>query len=272
MTVTAARAALSRPHQLVNRFNWAGLVAVVILVVLWQVVVSAGLVSDGALPSPSQIWSGLISVIGKGTFWPNVTHTVTSIVMAWTIAVVGGVILGVAIGLNDGLYSWTMATIDVLRSIPILAFMPIVFLLWGTSTRSEIIIAAYGALWPVLVSTARNVGSVNARLFDVSQMFQFSRWTTFIKVIVPATAANTVVAARLSLGIAVIGAVTMESIGTPIGVGYQVVFLLQGADLAPMWAYILVTGVIGLVLNAVFLGAVRWLFPGVSMWAAKGRS
>ncbi|MET9388730.1 ABC transporter permease subunit [Streptomyces sp. NPDC002928] len=257
--------------QLPARANWLGMATIVAVLIVWEVLVSTGVIADKVLPSPTQIWSGLGTAMDSGRFWSAIAHTMMTIVVGCATAVVIGGVAGLAIGLSPALYSWTMATVDVLRSVPTIAFFPMAILLWGASTKAEIVIAVYAALWPVLVSAARSVRSVGPRLFDVARTLGFSRPKTFWKVVLPATGAATIVASRVALGITVVACVTMEMVGTPSGIGYEVLFYQQGGNVAPMWAFILTTGVLGLLLNAAFVVAVRLAFPGIALWADRGQ-
>jgi ABC-type nitrate/sulfonate/bicarbonate transport system permease component len=253
------------------RLNWPGVATIVAVLIVWQVLVGQGVIAAKVLPSPTQIWSGAGTALDSGRFWTATGHTMWTIVAACAVAVLVGSVAGLAIGLSPALYSWTMATVDVLRSVPTIAFFPMAILLWGASTEAEIVIAVYAALWPVLVSAARSVRSISPRLFDVAASLGFSRGKTFWKVVLPATGAATITAARVSLGVTVVACVTMEMVGTPFGVGFEVLFYQQAGNVAPMWAFILITGALGLLLNALFVVVVRLAFPGVALWADRGR-
>ena len=130
--------------------------------------------------------------------------------MAWAIAVVVGGLLGLLLGLNATVASWTSATVDVFRSMPVVAFVPIAILVWGPATKAEVIVGAYAAVWPMLINTAGGIRGIAPRLRDVAATLRLSRLATLVKIVIPATAPAMIVGARLALGTALVVCVVAE--------------------------------------------------------------
>jgi ABC-type nitrate/sulfonate/bicarbonate transport system permease component len=246
-------------------FNWLGLGCVVGVLTVWQLVVSTHLINYSSLPGPIQIWSGLRYLAGSGGgLWSALGHTVHCVLLAWAIGVAIGGAAGLLLALNPTVASWGTATVDLFRSLPVVALIPVAILIWGTASKSEVILGAYAALWPMLINTAGGVRGVTPRLRDVARILGLSRWQTLRKIVLPSTAGAMLVGARLALATSLVICVVAEMLGLQSGVGNQLV-LEQGAGQgARTWAYILVIGVLGLIANAGLTKAVRVAFPGVS--------
>jgi ABC-type nitrate/sulfonate/bicarbonate transport system permease component len=180
------------------------------------------------------------------------------------IGVAIGAAAGLLLALNPTVAGWGSATVDLFRSLPVVALIPVAILIWGTASKAEVILGAYAALWPMLINTAGGVRGVTPRLRDVARMLGLSRWHTLRKIVLPSTGGAMLVGARLALATSLVICVVAEMLGLQSGVGNQLV-LEQGAGQgARTWAYILVIGVLGLIANAGLTKAVRMAFPGVS--------
>lgn len=250
--------------------NWLGLSVALGLLVIWQLLVSTKILNTQGLPGPTGIWTGLRYLASSGALWPAVTHTIRCVAIAWVIAVVVGGIAGLVVALSATASSWTSASVDVFRSLPVVAFVPIAILIWGDGSKSEVILGAYAGVFPMLINTAGGVRGVPVRLREVAQTLRLSRRETLVKIIVPSTGAAMMVGARLALASAFVICIVAEMTGLQSGVGNQLV-LEGGADQPErMWAYVFVIGLLGLIANTGLVNAMRLAFPGVT--ATQSRS
>jgi ABC-type nitrate/sulfonate/bicarbonate transport system permease component len=251
-------------------FNWLGVAVIVAVLGIWQLLVSSRALDYSSLPAPSQIASGLGYLASHGSnivsagMWSDLGHTVRCVLEAWAFALLIGGLGGLLIGLNPTVASWASATIDMFRSLPIIALIPIAILIWGPGSKAEVILGAYAAVWPMLVNTTGGVRSVPPQLRDVARTLRLSRWQTLIKVVMPATGAAMLVGARLALTVALVVCVVAEMLGLQTGIGNAILLEQSADEPARMWAYVLIVGVLGIIANAGLVRAVRLVFPGVS--------
>lgn len=255
--------------RLARGVNGPGLGVIVLVLLLWQLAVSTHLIDFASLPGPSGIASGFGQLLSEGAFWQPFGHTLLAVASAWALAVAVGALAGLLVGLSQTAGSWASATIDILRSLPVIAFVPIAILIWGPATKAEVFVAAYAAVWPMLVNTSQGVRSVAPALRDVAATFRLSRLTTLRSIIVPAATASMLVGARIALGISVVVAVVTEMIGPPLGLGYGLITAQTAEQPAQMWALVIVVGLTGVLLNAVLILITRLAFPGVTAAAAR---
>jgi ABC-type nitrate/sulfonate/bicarbonate transport system permease component len=252
-------------------FNWLGLATILGILAVWQILVSTKILNYAPLSDPVDVWSGLKYLAGSGGgLWAALGHTLKCVVIAWALAVATGGLIGMLVALNGTVASWAGATVDLLRSLPVIALIPIAILIWGTGSKTEIILGAYAGLWPMLMNTAGGARSVPPGLGDVARMLRLSRPATVRKIIMPATAASMLVGARLALATTLVVCVVAEILGLQSGIGNQLVLEQNGFQSARMWAYVLIIGVLGILLNFVLVRMVRVLFPGVAAAAERG--
>jgi ABC-type nitrate/sulfonate/bicarbonate transport system permease component len=252
-----------RSRRLLARFNWLGCAVTVALLVIWQLLVTTKIIDYAPLPGPIGVANGLAYLAGNG-MWSELAHTLRCVAIAWGIAIGIGGFAGLLLGLNATVASWTNATVDVFRSMPIVAFIPIAILIWGTGSQAEVILGAYAGVWPMLLNTSGGARGVPAQLRDVAKTLRLSRVETLRKIVVPSTGAAMLVGARLSLATALVVCVVSEMLGLQSGVGNALV-LEQSADQPErVLAYVLVIGTLGILVNVGVVWLFRLLFPGVA--------
>lgn len=239
-----------------------GLAVPVVLIALWQLVKSAGLLPYDNVPAPSQIWSAVVGLVGSGELANNTGHTLVACLGGWALGSVAGLLLGLLLGLSHQAWVYGMASVEVLRALPAISFVPIAVILLAQTVQMEIVIAAWVAIWPVAISTIDGVRGVNPVHQDLARSLRFTRTQRILKFSLPTAMPKIVVALRLSLSAALVLAIVAEIVGDPNGIGYALVQEQQALQPAAMFAYILFTGVLGLVLNYVLTWTLGRLVPG----------
>lgn len=259
----ASRSAVTRAlgKKVAGRLNVLGLVTAAALIAIWQALVSGGILVYAYLPSPSRVWGGAYAIASSGELWPNLVHTVATTLVGWVGAIVIGLVLGLFLGLSDRVWRWSMSTVEVLRAFPAIAFVPVAVLVFGFSALMELVIIIYVAQWPILINTIDGIRGVHPALIDVATTLRISRADRIRKFILPAALPLIVVGLRLSLTLSLVMAVVAEMVGNPVGLGYQLVYQQQALRPDRMFAYVLIIGIIGALLNMIFNSLAR-LVPG----------
>ena len=245
-----------------SRVNWLGVGTIFLLVLLWQLykeVLASGLDS---IASPGEILGAVRELVAGGPLMSEVAHTLWVAIMAWVLAVGGGVVLGTLLGVSRRGRMFSLTSIDVLRSIPSIAFVPIALLIFGFSVRTEMLIGVYVALWPVLLNTLDGVMSVPASLRETARTLRLPRSRVLFSIVLPAALPSILVGLRLALALSVALIVVAEMLGNPAGLGYGLVYAQQAFHPQDVFAYVLVIGILGWLLNAVFVASTRALFRG----------
>ena len=249
-------------RRFIARINWPGTTVLAFVGLAWEAAVRSGWLEYEYLPAPSAIALGWGELAREGILAPDIAHTLTSVAIGWTAAVmVLGISLGFLLGLSATARRYSLASIEVLRPMPGVAFAPVGLLLFGFSLKTEMVVTILPVLWPVLVNTMGGVTGVHQRLYDVGRTFRLSRKDTILRIILPAAMPPIVVGARIALGLALVLAVVAEMVGNPEGLGYGIVREQQALRPDLMFAYIVTVGFIGIVLNGGMLALAEALFP-----------
>ena len=249
-----------------TRFNVGALVVAGTAILAWEALVELSGRRFEYVPAPSAIALALVDLVRSGALLADLSHTLRAVILGWGIATLLGVTAGLALGFSASARLWSIASVDVLRSIPAIAFVPVGVLVFGFSLPMELLAIVYASVWPILVNTIGGVTGVSRRLRDVARTLRLSPAATVIKVLLPAAAPRILVGCRLGMGIALVLAVIAEMVGNPLGLGYAIVREQQALQPASMFAYLVTVGLLGMALNSGVITLGRLAFPG---WAAR---
>jgi ABC-type nitrate/sulfonate/bicarbonate transport system permease component len=231
------------------------------MAVLWQIAKDTGVITSTFLPAPTQILRAAGDLISAGTLITDVWHTLYVALAGWTIAGVLGVAIGVVLGLGESLWRYSMASIEFLRALPGIAFVPVAVLILGFSAKTELVIVVYVSIWPVLVNAIHGVRSVTPVHDDLARMLRMGRASRIRRLVLPTAMPFVLVGLQFSLALALALALVAEMIGNPAGIGHGLIMAQNTLQPAEMFAYVVTVGLLGLALNAIYLQVSARLFP-----------
>ncbi|MFI6345929.1 ABC transporter permease [Streptomyces sp. NPDC050560] len=226
-----------------------GVGAIVAVLGILQGLASLGVSRLKYLPEPTEVFAAGGGLVGTGEFWNAVGHTAWVSLLGWLIGSAVAVVVGTAVGLSRHAQIWSMSTLDIFRAIPVVAVLPVMVLVLGLTTRMEMYLVVYACLWPVLLNTVAGVSGVNRALHDVGRTLHLGRPATLFKIVLPGSTAQIAVGVNLSLGISLVVSVIAEIIATPAGVGHEVTMAQSALDPPRMFAYIAVSGLLGILFS-----------------------
>lgn len=244
-------------NRIYQKINLPGLASMVGLVMLWEIFSRTIGARLDSIPSVSRILVALYQLISDGVLLLQLAHTVSVAVAGWLIACAVGLTVGLVLGLWRPVWTYSMASIDVLRSIPSISLISIALLFFGFSSKMEMVIVVYVSQWPVLLATASGIGATPRSYLDSARSLRLSQRATVMKLRIPAALPSILVGVRLALTLSIALAVVAEMVGNPAGLGFGIVYAQQAIQPAQAFAYLLVIGLLGWALNAALVVAVE---------------
>jgi ABC-type nitrate/sulfonate/bicarbonate transport system permease component len=200
------------------------------------------------------------------------THVVPSlerIGLGFAIAVAAGILLGIPLGLSRWGRLWAMPHIEYWRAMPPPALLPIsIVLLHSIGNVQKVSFIAFFCLFPVLLNTIDGVRGIDPTLAETARSYGLGPFERVRRIVLPAALPQIAAGMRNSLSLAVIMMVLSEYFSSTSGVGYVLLISKNTYQLAPMWAAILLIGLLGYVLNLLFLLAERRLLAWHRGWRA----
>jgi ABC-type nitrate/sulfonate/bicarbonate transport system permease component len=229
---------------------------------LWEVVSRTGLISERDLPSMSTSFQELWSLVQMGDFWVAFFQTVRGWALGLGVAAALAIPIGILLGSSDFAASAFRVPIEFLRPIPSAALIPLLFLTLGTTLKSEVFLAAFGAFWPLLVQTMYGVRDVDPLTLDTARSFGVGRFDRLYRIKLPSAVPYIATGLRIASGVSLILAFTAELfMGNP-GLGQKVNFAQAYGLEEQLYAYALATGFLGVAIHLLSTGferrALRW--------------
>jgi ABC-type nitrate/sulfonate/bicarbonate transport system permease component len=238
------------------------------IVAAWQVWATQA--DNPKFPAP---WSILGTFQDLWLFSEFGTHVVPSlerIALGFAIAVVVGIAIGIPLGLSRWSRLWAMPHIEYWRAIPPPALLPIsVVLLHSIGNLQKVSFIAFFCLFPVLLNTIDGVRGIDPTFVDTARSYGLGRFERIRRIVLPAAMPQIVAGMRNSLALAVIMMVLSEYFASTSGVGYVLLISKNTFQFGPMWAAILLIGLLGYLLNLLFLLAERHLLAWHRGWRAS---
>jgi ABC-type nitrate/sulfonate/bicarbonate transport system permease component len=232
-------------------------VSIAAALVFWELISRAGVVDQRDVPAMSTSFHELWSLMQTSGFWGAFARTVRGWAAGLGLAIVLAVPLGILLGSSDFAGSAFRVPIEFLRPIPSAALIPLLFLTIGSTFKSEVFLAAFGAFWPLLVQTMYGVRDVDPVTVDTSRSFGVGRLERLYRITLPGAVPYIVTGIRISSNVALILAFTAELfMGIP-GLGQKVNAAQAFGLNDELFAYALATGFLGVLIHIFFTAAER---------------
>ena len=200
------------------------------------------------------------------------THVLPSlerIGLGFGIAAVAGIGLGIPVGLSRWARLWAMPHIEYWRAMPPPALLPIsIVLLHSIGDRQKVSFIAFFCIFPVLLNTIDGVRGIDPTLLETARSYNVPKLERIRRLVLPAAAPQIAAGMRTSISLAVIMMVLSEYFSSTSGVGYVLLISKNTFQFTPMWAAILLIGVLGYLANVLFLIAERRLLGWHRGWRA----
>lgn len=198
-----------------------------------------------AIPPMTAVIAAGVELWSSERFLDAVKNTASSILIAFPPSMVAGVVLGLLMGLFRPVEWVFRPYINAALSLPLVAIIPIVLLIFGLSQTTIVVVIVLYVLPVVMVNTFSGVESTDADLLEMAASFDAGRWLTIRRIVLPAARALTLAGIRIGVGRAITGGIVAEQIVGVLGVGGLVQRLGGAFAVEPLYAVILFIGGIG---------------------------
>ena len=234
-----------------------GLVLPAGLALGWEFAVRFGLVQGRLVPPPSRIGQTFADLARNGELWLHVGATLWRVAVGFALGAASGMLLGALSGISVTTRRLLDPTLQALRSIPSIAWVPL-FILWlGIFEASKVALIAVGVFFPVYLGVAGAILSVDRKLVEVGRAFRLSRLATVRRILLPAILPEIVTSLRSGLGLGFMFVVAAEFMGASEGLGYLLVDGQQMGKPDAILAAILCFAVLGKLCDGLLVAATR---------------
>lgn len=222
-----------------------GLVLPALLIAIWQGAAASQIVSSTVLPAPTVIAESFRELIRSGELFGHLYISLYRAICGFLLGGGLGLAMGLCVGFSRKTEQYVDPTLQMLRTVPHLAVTPLFILWFGFDESAKILLIALGAFFPIYINTFLGIRSVDNKLFDVARALEFNLYQNITKLILPAALPHILLGVRLSLGIAWLGLVVAELMGSSSGVGYMIMDARQFSQTDKVFVGIIIFAVVG---------------------------
>ena len=201
--------------------HWRRLVSPIVVLAVWQAACSAGLIAPQTLASPWQILQTAVSLTRDGTLPRNLLVSLGRALSGLVIGTVAGVILALVAGLSRLGEDAVDALMQMGRTLPVLAMVPLFILWFGIGETPKIALVSLGVLFPIYLNLFKGVRNVDPKLLEMARTLGLSRAQTILQVILPGALPDLLLGLRFAVGISWLMLVVAEQINANSGIGHM---------------------------------------------------
>lgn len=220
------------------------------LFLVWEIICTGMKIPDYLMPAPSAIW--LAGVEYASPIMMHATQTLFTTLAGFALAVVVGMVLGLAVGASPLVYKATYPLLVGFNSIPKVAFVPVLVVWFGIGTVPAILTAFLISFFPVVVNVATGLATLEPELEDVLRSLGAKRWDIMIKVGLPRSLPYFFASLKVAITLAFVGSVISETVASNLGIGYLMMSASSSMNMPLVFAGLIVIGVMGVVMYELF--------------------
>lgn len=221
---TPASSEASSLRRWVGRFNWPlGIYTVpLLLLVLWQVASSLGLLSEKVAAAPTAVFAEAVSQWNSGTLLVDITTSLEraglGLLLGLSVAIPVGILAGLA---RAGEMAFN-GLFQIVNTIPLLAILPLMVVWFGIDELTKVLLIALGAAVPMYLNLFAAIRGVDGQFLEMAAASGASRLTVLRRVVLPGALPGFLVGLRFSLAYSVLGLVAAETVNADEGIGHMI--------------------------------------------------
>ena len=232
------------------------------LILVWELLVRTNVIKPRVLPAPSTVFATGWSLIISGVLPSNL---LVSLGRAGAGFVIGGSIalaLGFMVGLSQLAEALVDRSLQMIRTIPFLALMPLVIVWFGIGETGKIFLVALAVTFPIYVNTVLGIRQVDPRLQELGRNYGLSRSELIWKIVLPGALPSILVGLRYALGISWLALVVAETVGASSGLGFMAMDAREFLRTDVIVLSIIIYALLGIIVDVV----IRWLERRLLVW------
>lgn len=242
-----------------------------VILLLWEVGTGAFNVPQFIEPAlvgkPSVIIKEVWELLSSGVIFQHIFVTFQEAMTGLALAMTGGISLGIVLAYSPSGAKIALPYVQIFNSLPRIALAPFFIVWFGIGLLSKVLLAALAAFFPIFFTTYQGLQSIERELVAAFQVMGANRWQMLHMVVLPSVLSWVIAGIRTSLGMALVGALVAEYIGSTQGLGYLLMAAQGTLNVDKAWAILVVLASISVLLD----WGVRVLEAYVLRWRPNPR-
>lgn len=234
-------------------------VTTIVLVIVWEVLVTVTETPAYIIPAPSRIWDALFST-NTNLAWHTMLTGFESIA-GFAIGSLLGALLGIVFAYSRFVSRSLMPYVIASNTIPVVAVAPIIMLWFGSGLGSKIAVTAFLSFFPLALNMMKGLQSYDRTVMEVFHVAAATPAQRFFKMRLPSALPYIFVGLKLNVTFSVIGAIVSEFVQADRGLGFVIMTAYRTLNMPRLWAAMLASALLGILLFVLVAAAERLLIP-----------
>lgn len=193
----------------------------VFILIIWQLLSTREIIPTRVLPAPLAVVSAAIHLAQTGELFVNIGVSAGRAISGFIIGGSIGFLLGLLNGISPIAEKLFDTSIQMLRTVPNLALLPLVILWFGIGDEARLFLVSLGVMFPIYLNTFHGIRNVDSGLIEMGRVYGLTTWALFWRIILPGAMSSILVGVRFSLGIMWLTLIVAETIAADSGIGYM---------------------------------------------------
>lgn len=221
----------------------------------WEAAVRFGLVQGRLMPPPSRVFTTFYELAATGELFQHIAITTARVAAGFALGVIAATLVGALAGASRLARDLVDPTLQGLRAVPSIAWVPLFILWFGIFEKSKIILVAAGCFFPVYLGMLGAILSVDRKIVEVGRIFRLSTPALVRRILLPAILPAYIVSLRAGLGLGWMFVLAAELLGASEGLGYLLVDGQQLGKAEQILAAIFAFAVLGKISDGLLVAA-----------------
>ncbi len=231
--------------------GWRRLISPLLVLAVWQLVSTAGLVSARKLPPPSEVFSTAVRLVrtdspAYGTLQHALLASLQRMAIGFALGASVAVLLAIVAGLSRIGEDAVDPLMQMVRTLPLFGLIPVFIVWFGIGELPKLLLIALGAAIPLYLNTFAGIRGVDYRLIELGHVLGLSRWELLRRIVLPGALPAVLVGLRQSLGVAWLSLVVAEQLNANAGLGFMINQATQFLQNDVIFVALLVYTILGL--------------------------
>jgi len=206
-----------------NPLGWRPLVLPLLLLVLWQVVVAVGIFERSQLPAPLDVVLAAREMINRNELHIHIGASLVRVLQGFVFGSGAAIVLGLVVGLSREVESFVAPTLQAIRAVPSLAWVPLLILWMGIDEAPKITLVAIGVFFPVYTNLVAGIRGIDRKLVEVGHAYGLRALELVRHILLPAALPSLSTGLRIGLAQGWLFLVAAELIAASRGLGFLLI-------------------------------------------------
>jgi NitT/TauT family transport system permease protein len=237
--------------------------ATILFIVFWEIFCIVFRIDSFILPTPTAVLQSLIQ--HHQPIMMHALQTLFTTLVGFAMAIVFGLLLGLAIGIERAVYDGIYPMMIAFNSIPKVAIVPLLVIWFGIGTIPAIMTAFLISFFPIVVNVATGLATIEPELLDVLRSLGARKHQIVMRIGIPRSMPYFFASLKVAISLAFIGSVVSESIASNVGIGYLMLAASARFDVPLVFAGFVVISIMGVIMYEITAYAERHF----TFWATR---